>query len=321
MYKNYFYFVFIIILLYATKIAAQDTIEVAKDFKKILIFPDQILDDTPGNPVEFLSEVTSGSFGTRIIKLSYNQLGKPGDNYTNLNVITEGGFVYDFILKSVPVPKNKNSILITRAMSSFQMDGAPVPVIQEDKSKRSDTENEEIHNIKEEDKPTGAELREIKKKTRKDLTDELYANDREEYFRTRCYYLQFDKPVIPGKIYKNDDVLFQLKGVYYDRDEIYISYRIENKTTLDFDIRTITFGISTDHQLNSTDQLQPVDIEYRYKVPKTVKGKTENHFVVVFKKFSLNKNKVLLARLKEADGERQLQIWADHYKINDPIKL
>jgi len=52
-------------------------------------------------------------------------------------------------------------------------------------------------------------------------------------------------------------------------------------------------------------ELKPVFV---YKQPKTITGKSENHFVVVFKKFALDEKKEVLVELDEESGNRNLFI-------------
>ena len=52
---------------------------------------------------------------------------------------------------------------------------------------------------------------------------------------------------------------------------------------------------------------------------KLVAGKSENHFVVVFKKFALDEKKEVVVELDEESGNRNLSLKIGHEIINNPI--
>ena len=114
--------------------------------------------------------------------------------------------------------------------------------------------------------------------------------------------MQFDKAKLPRFFARSGDVFLWLKGVYFNEDEIYLQFRLENQESIDFDLNFLKFSIATAYKKSSSNQKTEILPVFRYKVPKEVKGSTENHFVVVFKKFSLDRNKVLVVDLAEENG-------------------
>jgi len=109
--------------------------------------------------------------------------------------------------------------------------------------------------------------------------------------------------------------------VEWNEDEIYLQFRLENQESIDFDLNFLKFSIATSYKKSSSNQKTEILPAFRYKVPKEVKGNTENHFVVVFKKFSLDRNKVLVVDLAEENGNRNLSLEIDHNLINNPFKI
>ncbi len=140
-----------------------------------------------------------------------------------------------------------------------------------------------------------------------------------EYYRLRCYYMQFDKAKISRYFARLDNLFLWLKGVYYNEDELYFQYRIENKEGLDLDINFLKHQMATNYKNSSSNQRMELKPVFIYKQPKTVAGKSENHFVVVFKKFALDEKKEVVVELDEESGNRNLSLKIGHEIINNPI--
>lgn len=62
-------------------------------------------------------------------------------------------------------------------------------------------------------------------------------------------------------------------------------------------------------------------LKYEYKVPKTVKGNTEDYFVIVLKKMTLDNKKELLIELDEESGNRNISLRIGKGIVNAPIKF
>ena len=86
--------------------AYSDTLQISKNFKTILIFPEYISESSIGNDFGFIVDLPKpggGKYSGRIVKLYYDELATDNKRMTNYLVITETGDVYDFILKLVTV--------------------------------------------------------------------------------------------------------------------------------------------------------------------------------------------------------------------------
>ncbi|MFV0552346.1 MAG: DUF4138 domain-containing protein [Anaerorhabdus sp.] len=311
---------FIPILFLSLESLAQrysDTLEVARNYKTILIFPENIAESIIGNDFGFivdLPKVEGSKFHGRILKLYYDELATEENNYTNHTVITESGQVYDFILELVERPKkftwyirpemaianideSKNSLesipIMSNGIDPGEIASDPEPLSQKNPDPKDDS---------------------IDRATR-----DLYEKDPMEYYRLRCLYMQFDKAKISRYFARLDNVFLWLKGVYYNEDEIYFQFRIENKEGLDLDINFIKYQIATDYRNSSSNQRMELTPVFSFKRPKTVAGKSENHFVVVFKKFALDEKKEVVVELDEESGNRNLSLKIGHEIINNPI--
>ncbi len=291
----------------------RDTIEVSRKFKTILIFQENIAESIIGSDIGFsidLPKEIGSKFNSRILKIYYDDLAVEKENFTNLTVITESGNLYDFILKLSYSPNN-----LTWNISS---DMAEVNINKEKKKKNAGSSSE-IH-TKDIDQNV-----EVPKDSIPQFTSQtLYAENPYEYYRRKSFYMQFDKAKIPRYFARKDNVFLWLKGVYYNNNELYVQLKLENKEGIDLDINFIKYFIESSYK-NTTKQKIPITkksgLLYEYKVPRTVKGNTENHFVLVFKQFTLDNKKSLLIELDEESGNRNLSLRIGKDILNKPIRF
>ncbi|RKN83469.1 DUF4138 domain-containing protein [Ulvibacterium marinum] len=314
-------FLFIPVLMMMFAGAAQhcsDTLEVSKKYKTILIFPENISESIIGNDYGFIADLpkAEGSkFHGRILKLYYDELATEKENFTNHTVITDSGNVYDFILNLKEKPKQftwyiKPEMAITNISGNTQLRSEDVTTPSpETKIARTETPAEQSTSS-----TNNKETNSIDRATK-----ELYEKDPMEYYRLRCYYMQFDKAKISRYFSRLDNVFLWLKGVYFNEDELYFQYRIENKEGLDLDINFVKHQIATNYKNSSSNQKLGLEPVFVYKQPKTVAGKSENHFVLVFKKFALDEKKEVVVELDEESGNRNLSMTIGHEIINNPI--
>ena len=309
--------------------AIRDTIEVSRKFKTILIFPEDIAESIIGSDigfaVDFPKEIGS-RFNPRILKVYYDDLATEKENYTNLTVITRSGNLFDFILKLDARPK-KLTWTIGPEMAVTNIDDRAISY-QGPKSIQVPEPNSSIGSPLKSEESRSLTMQEIEKIPKDSVlelaTTDLYAHDPIEYYRLRSYYMQFDKAWILRYFARKGDVFLWLKGVYYNNDELYIQFRLENKEGVDLDINFIKFFIKSSYR-NASEQKIPIDknngLLFEYKVPKIVKGGTENHFVIVLKKFSLDNKKELLVELDEEGGNRNLSMSIGRDIINNPKRF
>lgn len=296
------------------------TVQISKNYKTILIFPENISESSIGNDFGFIVDLPvkeGGKYSGRILKLYYNELAPEKENSTNYLVITESGDVYDFMVELVDVP-NKTTWYIDRNMAINNIDNNSV---SKETKQVSINHRPKDHILQTTD--TIFQSTEIRQNTQDNSIDratkKLYESDPLEYYRLRCYYMQFDKAKISRYFSRLDNVFLWLKGVYYNEDELYFQYRIENKEGLDLDINFIKHQMATNYKNSSSNQKMELQPVFVYKQPRTVSGKNENHFVIVFKKFALDEKKEIVVELDEAAGNRNLSLKIGHEIINNPI--
>ncbi|HDZ14743.1 MAG TPA: DUF4138 domain-containing protein, partial [Pricia sp.] len=240
--------------------ACSDTLEVSKKYKTILIFPENISESIIGNDFGFIADLPKaqgGKFNGRILKLYYDELATETENFTNHTVITESGNVYDFILKLTERPK-KLTWYIRPQKAITNIDGNP-------RSEKPVDTTAVMDILKDDNNITGDASKSSPKiageNSMERATKELYRTDPLEYYRLRCYYMQFDKAKIGRYFARTDNLFLWLKGVYFNEDELYFQYRIENGEGLDLDINFIRHRIATNYKNSSSNQkleLEPV---------------------------------------------------------------
>ena len=316
--------ILLLALLTACTLPAQaysDTLEISKYFKTILIFPESIAESSIGNDFGFIVDLPKpegGKYSGQIVKLSYDELASENIGTTNYLVITDSGDVYDFIIKLVPVPQ-QTTWFIDKKTAVANIGNKPVlkgkPM--EKSFSNSDQGIQRKSTSPMEDMPSAVKNSEVDKET----SEKLYQSDPMEYFRLRCYYMQFDKPKIRRYFSRSGNVFIWLKGVYYNQDELYFQYRIVNKEGVDLDINFIKHQIATNYKNSSSNQKMELAPIYTYKQPKRVAAQSENHFVVVFKKFALDEKKEVVVELDEEYGNRNFSLRIGHEIINNPIQF
>lgn len=320
------YLLITLFLISCVGYSQRDTIQVSVS-KAVVIFPANISDVVMGNELEFYIESNkkaASQFSQRILKLYVNDLVVGKKTYSTLLVLTADGNSYEFILESEDNPKQPTyyispdqavtNILGKKISEKYQGSG------ETDKQKTS-SDQPEIEESSEKDNSSTANS---EKKETAIPTAEMYENDIEEYFRLRSYYMQFDKAKIPRYFARSGDVFLWLKGVYYNENEIYIQLKLENRESIDLDLKLLKFSIATSYKKSSSNQkteLDKDDIKFKYKVPKRVKGNSENHFVIVLKKITLDRSKVLVIDMDEESGNRNLSLEIDNGTLNNPFKI
>lgn len=309
-----------------------DTIRVARDYKTMLVFPSPYDFAVNGKELNFLESFPQGSnspTARNMVLLIYNDVAPDKSDYTNYTVYTKDGLAYDFILELVDIPEKKRwSITIPMADNKNQMvRSAMVRQSQEngfnDPMRTPESVDAPRHNFS-----TASQIGELGNEgDKKDaevsqpITMELYQKDKKEYIRRRCFYNQFNKPKVARLFDRSGRVFLWLNGVYYDNNEIYLQFRIENKEPIDYDLNFLKFSIATNYRNSSSNQKLDHRPLFQYKVPKRIKGNSENHFVVVFEKFTLDRKKVLVVDMDEDKGNRNLSLPIDHYLINKPLSF
>jgi Domain of unknown function (DUF4138) len=158
------------------------------------------------------------------------------------------------------------------------------------------------------------------------VTDSILAESSEERVDNRTYYYQkfcsylLNRKQRIGRIKKRSEgIVLSVENIVFDKEELYFVIRIENNSTLDYDLNFLSLSIET-RQKGKRKSLQRLYQEPIYKhnlASKIVEGQTVR-FVYVLPKFSLSNDRRAILELNEKDGERNIEMKLSHRYINNP---
>lgn len=299
--------------LYGLCCYPQDTIEVGKNSKVTLYFEQKMEQVTIGNDQDFFY---TESDDYRSLSLFYNRKSKKMEDRTNLTVMTQDKKVYGFLLSLVEWPSNFN-IRVSKGDELFSL-GDPtqkrdtfIAGTKDVKTPLHYYSNTKSYGTRGIEKDSVTEV----------ATPELYLVDRAEYFRRKIYYNPYDKRELLRYYTRNGRVALWLENVKYNNNELYIFLRLENRESLDYDVSTIHYAISTIKNKANSFQKNDMPPIYTYNVPKRIEGRGEAYFALVFEKFSLDQKKALVIDIDEFNGDRNLRLKIDSDIIKNPIRF
>ncbi len=117
-------------------------------------------------------------------------------------------------------------------------------------------------------------------------------------------------------------LVFVLGGVYADAEHVYFRFSLENSSNVPFDVDYIAFSIGAKKSKKTSTQervqLYPVDAD---KQIHRVDAKSRCEVIYRFEKFTIGKDKVLLAEVLEAGGDRNIVLPVQEHFIIDARHL
>lgn len=295
-----------------------DTISVSKDYKTILVLPDAYSFSINGKDLNFVESFpkSTSENASRMVMLAYNNVAPDKQDYTNYTVYTKDGLAYDFILDLAAIPETKRWS-ITKDMADNLSEMNLVTNHSEDIYADS-ISIEDYTMPSASDQLTNGRIDNFKITP---LSTSLYDEDRIAYLEQNCENHISDKSSIVRYFAKVGDVFIWLKGVYYDREELYFLFTLENKEPIDLDINFLKTFIGSNYKQSSSNQKSEFQPLYRYGQPTRVTGNSSDTFFLVFEKFTLDKNKHLVLELDELNGNRNISLDIEHQLINRPKKF
>lgn len=260
----------------------------------------------------FSNPIKKGVSGSEHFKFGYNKL-EPSrigilkasfGEESNLLVLTENGDLYSFIIRYSKDLKVLNHFISVNMSVGNERGSVSKNQIKKnvivDKMEIDDAPVEEITVNNYDNVPLRDSI---------NIYDKLCVNE-------------VKKPVFFKRIYTSkNDILLSFKNITYLNNEIYITLRIQNKSTLDYDIDYLNFYIaSRNKNKNTTSQTIPYKPKYIYNFKPSIKNGEYLDVIYVYQKFTINENKILLVELTEQNGERNLQLEILNTIINNPNK-
>ncbi|GFD72659.1 hypothetical protein KUL113_20790 [Tenacibaculum sp. KUL113] len=151
------------------------------------------------------------------------------------------------------------------------------------------------------------------------VSTEENIDNRTYYYQKFCSYLLNSNQRV-GRIKKRTQgIVLTIENIVFDKEELYFVMRIENNSSMDYDLNFLNLSIET-RQKGKRKSLQRLYQEpiYKHLLPsKIVEGKMVR-LVYVMHKFSLSNERRAILELNEKGGERNIELKISHRYINNP---
>ncbi|GFD80172.1 conjugative transposon protein TraN [Tenacibaculum sp. Mcav3-52] len=151
------------------------------------------------------------------------------------------------------------------------------------------------------------------------VSTEENIDNRTYYYQKFCSYLLNSNQRV-GRIKKRTQgIVLTIENIVFDKEELYFVMRIENNSSMDYDLNFLNLSIET-RQKGKRKSLQRLYQEPIYKhllLSKIVEGKMVR-LVYVMPKFSLSNERRVILELNEKGGERNIELKISHRYINNP---
>lgn len=253
----------------------------------------------------FSSPIKQGISGSESVIFVYNKenkekigilKGKPGSN-TNLLIITDDGYIYSYL------------IMYKKNLAKFNYFINKNNSINSVNRENSKTENKEFYNN---DAITENSYDTVSIYGKKKL-------ESKNKLKTNCKSVINDGVFFKRFVNINSNVQLYLNNLEYKNNYYYFYVEIKNLTNVDYDINFFEFYLSTKKKkLRSAAQKIIYKPDYIYNNAKRIKGKGNQKYVFVIKKFTISDNKVLIFDVNELKGERNLSLEINSEIINNP---
>jgi uncharacterized protein DUF4138 len=143
--------------------------------------------------------------------------------------------------------------------------------------------------------------------------------DKTFYYERFCSYLLTRKQKIGSIQKRKNGIVLSLENIVFDKEELYFVIKIENKSSLDYDLNFLDISTQTRKQgkKKSIQQISQLP-NFKYNVPTKVDENQIKRMVYVLPKFSLSNDKMVVLELNEKNGERNLKLKVSNKYINNP---
>jgi len=144
-------------------------------------------------------------------------------------------------------------------------------------------------------------------------------SNRDNYYERACLYLLKQKQKIRALSESKYGVILSIENIVFDKEELYLVIRIENASSLDYDLNFLNLFVET-RKKGKKKSLQSIGQEpiFKFELPEKVREKEIKKLVYVVPKFSISKERQLILELNEKNGERDLKLKVSHRFINNP---
>ena len=269
----------------ATTAVAQQRIEWRRDKVTQIIFPAEIVKFRTG----YTSDDAISQSDGRVMYI------QPVDSMpeTNLNVQTADGRYYTFDVIYNNTASEVNYI-VASSMAIYQASQASENVEAEPRADGT------IHATAADDKPIEVLTQEQLFAKVKKMPDYIVANN----------------------VARLQKLTILLKGVYVDGAHVYFKFRLENSSNVPFDVDYIAFSITArkTKKTSTQERLQILPVSVDMEIHR-LDAKSSCEVIYRFEKFTIGKEKILLAEVLEQGGDRNIGLRIPEDFIIEARKL
>lgn len=143
--------------------------------------------------------------------------------------------------------------------------------------------------------------------------------DKSKYYERFCSYLLQRKERIGRLKKRNSGIILTVENIVFDKEELYFVIKIENRSSLDYDLNFLNLSIET-RKKGKKKSLQSLYQEpnFTYKLPDKIKENESKTLVYVLPKFSISNERSVVLELNETNGERNIKLKISNEHINNP---
>lgn len=152
-----------------------------------------------------------------------------------------------------------------------------------------------------------------------DHEKKVFDNFKFNYYQEFCAYLLNQKQRLGFIREKDNGIILSIENIVFDREELYVVIKIENTSSLDYDLNYLNLSINT-RKKGKKKSLQSLIKEplYVHNLPDKISENGVERIVIVLSKFSISNERVVVLELDEKDGERNVKLSIPHQTINNP---
>lgn len=113
--------------------------------------------------------------------------------------------------------------------------------------------------------------------------------------------------IVANNVARLQKLTILLKGVYVDEAHVYFKFRLENSSNVPFDVDYIAFSVTArkTKKTSTQERLQILPVGVDTEIHR-VDAKSSREVIYRFEKFTIGKEKILLAEVLEQGGDRNI---------------
>lgn len=263
-------FCLLIICCLINEIQAQLVVEVPFDKRITMVFPAKIIDNAAGNSA-LDPAVNDNKYYLTCVE------NPPSFEETSLFIELETGHYYDFTVRFNNEAENIVSIY------SFEQA----------------TGNFKDHFQQQEEKVQQAPQKKLSEHVLNTVSDSSLCSQ------------VISAPATESNIaIINRKILFSLQSIYIQDDKLFLKLYVENQSSVNYDIHSIDFSITTKSKLlkKNAAEAQVIKPVFELNPDSCIKGHLFITPIFVFKKFTISDKKKLVISIWEKGGDRELSL-------------